>query len=78
MGLAGERTGQGENMPKDTLTTRVTRMEENMVELTAKMNILADAQIKTEMRFQETGERIEKLVSAIGELINRIPPETLR
>lgn len=60
---------------KETLTTRVTRLE--------------DAQLKTEERFQETNrlfqqlrieaderekrvdERIEKLVSAIGELIQR-------
>jgi hypothetical protein len=30
---------------------------------------LTQAQIKTEERFRETGERIDKLVSAIGELI---------
>jgi hypothetical protein len=62
---------------KETLTTRVTRLEEGLVALT-------DAQIKTEMRFQEVAqdfkvrdekldERIGTLVSAIGELIRRMP-----
>ena len=64
-------------MTKETLTTRVTRLEEAMVALT-------DAQIKTEARFQEVAqdfkvrdekmdERIGTLVSAIGELIRRMP-----
>jgi predicted nucleic acid-binding Zn-ribbon protein len=76
-------------MAKETLNTRVTRLEESM-------QALVDAQIKTEERFQQTeerfqqiarqfeadhaearererrvDERIEKLVSAIGELIRR-------
>ena len=55
----------------ETLSTRVTRLENAMAEMAEKVNILMDAQIKTESRFQETGERIDKLVSAIGELIRR-------
>jgi len=62
----------------ETLSTRVTRLENALAELTEKVNVLTDAQIKTEARFQEvgarfqeTGERIDKLVSAIGELIRR-------
>jgi hypothetical protein len=62
----------------ETLSTRVTRLENAMAEMAEKVNILIDAQIKTEarfqemgMRFQETGERIDKLVSAVGELIRR-------
>jgi hypothetical protein len=52
---------------RETLTTRVTRLEE----LT---EMLLAAQIKTEEQFQRTDERIEKLVIAIGELISRMPP----
>ena len=54
---------------KETLSTRVTRLEEKHVELAGLVKVLLDAQIKTEARFQQTGERIEKLVVAIGELI---------
>ena len=60
----------------ETLNTRVTRLEKAMAELAEKhaqlddlVKVLVDAQIKTETRFQQTGERIDKLVSAIGELI---------
>jgi chaperonin cofactor prefoldin len=49
---------------KETLTKRVTRLEDLHADLAVKMAVLVDAQIKTE-------ERIEKLVSAIGELIRR-------
>jgi len=62
----------------ETLGTRVTRLENAMAEMAEKVNILIDAQIKTEARFrevgarfQETGERIDKLVIAIGEFIGR-------
>jgi len=62
----------------ETLSTRVTRLEKAMAELAEKdaqlddlVKVLLDAQIKTETRFQQTGERIDKLVSAIGELIRR-------
>jgi hypothetical protein len=76
-------------MPKEPLGTRVTRIEEhmakvaeNMAELNAKMNILADVQIQIHKEMAErdriTDERIGKLVSAIGQLISRIPPEALR
>jgi predicted nucleic acid-binding Zn-ribbon protein len=69
--------GQENNKVAETLNTRVTRLEEALVALT-------DAQIKTETRFQEVAseikardekmdERIGTLVSAIGELIRRIP-----
>ncbi len=74
-------------MPRETLATRVTRLENAMVELTENVNMLAgkidvlvDAQIKTEQRFQQTDERfrqtderIDKLVSAIGEWLRRNP-----
>jgi hypothetical protein len=56
---------------KETLSTRVTRLEE----LT---EILLKEQIKTEERFQQMGERIEKLVIAIGELISRMPANGAR
>jgi len=61
------------NMPqkRETLSTRVTRLEEKHSELADLVKVLLDAQIKTEARFQQTGERIEKLVIAIGELIHR-------
>ncbi len=58
-------------MPKETLTTRVTRLETTMAELADLTRVLMAAQIKTEERFQATDERIEKLVSAIGELTRR-------
>lgn len=62
-------------MPKETLSTRVTRLEE----LTAT---LLESQIRTDARIVElreeanerekrADERIEKLVSAIGEFIRR-------
>lgn len=62
-------------MPKETLNTRVTRLEE----LTAT---LLESQIRTDARIVElreeanerekrADERIEKLVSAIGEFIRR-------
>jgi predicted nucleic acid-binding Zn-ribbon protein len=64
----------------ETLNTRVTRIEKNLGEITEKQShlddlvkILLNAQIRTEKRFQETDERIEKLVSAIGKLIQHIP-----
>jgi hypothetical protein len=58
-------------MAKETLSTRVTRLESTMAELADLARVLMAAQIKTEERFQATDERIEKLVSAIGELIRR-------
>jgi hypothetical protein len=62
-------------MARETLQTRVTRLEESV-------QALIDEQIKTEQRFRElreeanererrADERIEKLVSAIGEWIRR-------
>lgn len=45
-----------------------------MAELADMSKILLAAQLKTEERFQQTGERIDKLVSAIGEFIRRMPP----
>ena len=65
--------GQAKNemAAKETVTTRVARLEELHSVLAEKVNILLDAQIQTEKKFQHTDERIEKLVSAIGELIRR-------
>jgi hypothetical protein len=60
----------------ETLSTRVTRLERAMAEIAEKhsrlddlVSVLLDAQIKTEKRFQQTDERIGKLVSAIGEFM---------
>jgi hypothetical protein len=72
---------------KETLSARVTRLEESHIALagslkdladtvkglSGKVEILLDAQIKTDERFRQTDERIEKLVIAIGELISRMP-----
>lgn len=70
-------------MPKnETLSTRVTRLETAMGEMAEKINILIDAQTKTDRRIEamnrRTDERINQLVSAIGDLIQRIPPQGLR
>jgi hypothetical protein len=51
---------------RETLTARVARLEE----LT---EMLLTAQIKTEEHFQRLDDRIGNLVSAIGELIRRMP-----
>jgi len=60
----------------ETLSTRVARLErlhediaQKHAELDAKVAILIDAQIQTQKQFQQTDERIDELVSAIGELI---------
>jgi len=74
-----------DSMPRETLNTRVTRlenvmvalaerqleMESTMASLAGKVDVLVDAQIKNEQRFDQLGERIDKLVSAIGEWIRR-------
>lgn len=39
---------------------------------------LATEQDEQRLKFIEQGERVDKLVIAIGELIRRIPPENLR
>jgi hypothetical protein len=65
----------------ETLSKRVTRLESGQ-------QALIDSHLKTEEQFRETdrrlrelGEktdaRIASLVSAIGELISRIPPSSL-
>jgi transposase len=93
---------QGMPQKKETLNTRVRRVETKHQDLAAqvktihaelaeqiktdraewdrrskewdeKVKILLDSQIKTDERFRQTDERIEKLVSAIGELIRRMP-----
>jgi hypothetical protein len=51
-------------MPRETLSTRVTRLED----LAAA---LVEAQLKTEQQFRETDRRVADLVSGIGELIRR-------
>jgi hypothetical protein len=65
---------------RETVSARVARIEENMANITKKhaeledmVKILFDSQIKTDERFRQTDERIEKLVIAIGELIRRMP-----
>ncbi len=56
---------------KETLTTRVNSLED----LT---RVLVDSQIRTDARLvriaEESDQRIDKLVIAIGELISRMPP----
>jgi predicted nucleic acid-binding Zn-ribbon protein len=70
---------------RETLGTRVTRLENAMAEMakaqTRMENALAhlaevQAQDQTASREREkrVDERIEKLVSAIGELISHMPP----
>ena len=70
---------------RETLSTRVKRLEEAMAEMakaqTRAQNALAhlaevQAADQTEARDREKriDERIEKLVIAIGELISRMPP----
>jgi len=79
-GASATWKGRG-NENGGTLNPSVTRIEKNLEDLTAKVNALADAQIRTENVFvelrKEAAERekrvdegIEKLVSAIGELIH--------
>ena len=60
----------------ETVNTRVARLENLMGRLAEKQEklddvlvLLTEAQIKTEERFQKTDARIEKLVSAIGDLL---------
>jgi len=61
---------------KETVTTRVTRLEELHSVLAEKITILVEAQIKTEKQLatmgKETDERIGRLVVAIGELITQM------
>lgn len=69
---------------KETLSSRVARLETNMIEIEDKVKILLDSQIKTDERFRQVAqeiaerdkrmdERIGNLVSAIGELVRRMP-----
>jgi hypothetical protein len=64
-------------MPKtrETLTTRVTRLEE-------LSEILLQSQVRTDEILRKSGEetdrRIRDLVVAIGELISRMPADRLR
>ncbi len=63
---------------KETLSTRVGRLEE-LAETLLRSQIRTDEVIR-ELRKEQaerdriTDERIGKLVSAIGELISRMPP----
>ena len=56
---------------KETLTTRVASLED-------LSRVLVDSQIRTDARLvkltEESNERVDKLVIAIGELITRMPP----
>jgi len=67
-------------MAKETLSTRVARLEEAQIRLDNAMAHLAEvqAQDQTEARERErrVDERIEKLVVAIGELVTRVPPRS--
>ena len=54
----------------------MAEVAEKQSQLDDLVKVLLDAQIKTEARFQETGERIDKLVSAIGEFIRRNGKQT--
>jgi hypothetical protein len=78
---------------KESLNTRVTRLEDLHADLAAKMIVLAEAQIKTDERIEKLVSsidervamlvgiidgRIGKLVSAIGELIARMPDGSRR
>jgi predicted nucleic acid-binding Zn-ribbon protein len=60
---------------RETLTARMTRIEEKHEELADMVKMLMAAQIKTEEQFRETDKRIPTMVSAIGELIGRTPPQ---
>jgi hypothetical protein len=60
---------------RESLGTRVTRLEESMTEMADMVKVLMAAQIKTEEQFRETDKRIATLASAIGELIGRMPPQ---
>jgi hypothetical protein len=77
-GIAESPAGKTQVPQKETLSTRVTRLEELHRDLAERTKILLDAQIRTDEILRESGEkadeRIGKLVSAIGELISRIPP----
>jgi predicted nucleic acid-binding Zn-ribbon protein len=77
---------------KETLNSRVTRLEEGQIRLDNALAYLAESHAKTEEQFRRTDarlaelreesdrrearmdERIGHLVSAIGELITRMPP----
>jgi hypothetical protein len=65
---------------KETLNTRVARLEEAQIRLDNAMAHLAEvqAQDQTEAREREKrlDERIEKLVVAIGELVTRMPEQS--
>ena len=65
---------------KETLTTRVTRLEQLHADLAEKLGVLVDSQIRYETEGRERerrlDERIDKLVSAIGELIRRNGKDT--
>jgi hypothetical protein len=63
---------------KETLNSRVARLEEAQIRLDNAMAHLAEvqAQDQTEAREREkrVDERIDRLVIAIGELVSRMPP----
>jgi hypothetical protein len=55
----------------EALADKEAKIDDTLVLLTEAQIKLAQAQQATETRFQETDARIDKLVSAIGELIQR-------
>jgi len=60
---------------KETITTRVTRLEESQIRLNNAMAHLAEVQAQTTEQMTELGKetdrRIGELVSAIGEFLRR-------
>jgi len=55
----------------EALADKEAKIDDTLVLLTEAQIKLAQAQQATERRFQETDARIDKLVGAIGELIQR-------
>jgi galactokinase len=47
----------------------IERLADKQEKLDDVLVLLTEAQMKTEERFQQTDERIDKLVSAVGEFI---------
>lgn len=60
-------------MPKsEALSTRVTRLENNMIELQDMLKVLVTAQLKTEDQFQEMANRIKEMDQHLGKRIEAL------